>query len=244
MRFDAVDAVGVGRGGRDGAGALRESASVRHHVEPDHPYTGRDEQLNDELADEAEPDHARSLTELDFGAPHCVHGDRSDGRERGMFRRDTIGDRDAEVARNPVDLRVEGMVVPCACHQLSNGEFVRVLADFDDDTGERVPERGVRVESGDGALVGRDRPDLARRVEDLTHLVRSGSCLANEPELRLAHLHHLRTGGDEREQRMYQDTTRPALRRRHVEHRKVTGAVVLRHLLHVAILPTPNSVMR
>ena len=83
----------VGRGGRECAGALGESASVGYHVEPDHPYTGRDEQLNDELADEAEPDHARSLTELDFGAPHRVHGDRSDGRERGMFRRDTIGRR-------------------------------------------------------------------------------------------------------------------------------------------------------
>ena len=110
-----------------------------------------DEQLNDELADEAEPDHARSLTELDLGATHCVHGDRSDGRERGVFRRDTIGDGNAEVARNPVDFRVQRMVVPRACHQLADGELVHVLTDFDDHTGERIPEGRVRVEPGDGA---------------------------------------------------------------------------------------------
>ena len=129
------------------------------HVETDDPYAGRHEQLNDELTDEAEPDHARGLTELNLGGRTPCIAIAPTGRERGMFRRHTVGDRDAEVARNPVDLGVEGVVVPRARDQLADGELLGAGTDLDDDAAERVPERGVRVEPVDGAS---GRPPPAR----------------------------------------------------------------------------------
>src|SRR5205807_9659593 len=81
-------------------------------------------------------------------------------------------------------------------------------------------------------LIGFDRALLRDRIEDLAHLVRTRPRLADHRHLGLGNLHHFRACGDEREQRLHEDTAGAARRGRHVEDREFPGFVVLGYLLH------------
>ena len=156
-----------------------------------------DEELHRELADEAEADHARGLAELRLGAPHPLHRDRADGRERGVLRTHTGADGHAEVRRHPVDLGVQRVLVPRARDELADGEITGAAPDFDHLARQRVTERREGVELVRRALVGLERPELRGGVDDLAHLVGPGARLARERELGLLDLHHLRAGRHE-----------------------------------------------
>ena len=64
---------------------LGQSAALLDHVEPDDPDPGGDEQADHKLADQAEADDHGGVAELDLGAPHAVHGDRTHGGEGGVL---------------------------------------------------------------------------------------------------------------------------------------------------------------
>ena len=85
------------RSARDGPRRLGQLAAVLDHVETDDPHARGDQQLDDELTDEAEPDDAGSVAELGLAAPDALHRDRPDGGERGVLGLDAVGYRHAEV---------------------------------------------------------------------------------------------------------------------------------------------------
>ena len=230
--LDLGDPGVVRHGAGEGPGLLGRAAPCLDGVEAHDLDAGRDEEPHGELADESEADHAGGLAEGGLGAADALHGDRSDGGERGVLGRDTGGHRDAEVDRHPVDLGVQGELVARGGDDLTDGELLRPGADLDDDPAQRVPERRVAVEPVHRLLVGRDGALLRDGVEQLAHLVRPSARLADQRHPCLADLHHLGAGRDEGEQRAHEDAAGLARRRGDVEHGELPGAVVLRDLLH------------
>ena len=228
----------------DRAGLLGQPAALLDHVEPDDADPRGDEETDHELADEAEADDARRVAELDFGAPHAVHRDRPHRGEGGVLGRDAPRDRRAQVDRNPVVLGVQGVLVARRRDELADAEFLGAAPHLDHDAAQRVAERRVGVEAVHDLLVGGDRALLRDRVEDLAHLVRPRPRLADHRHLGLGQLHHLRAGGDEREQRLHEDAPGTACRSRRVEDDEFPGLVVLRYLLHgvlVSHAATPDG---
>ena len=190
------------------------------------------EEADHELADEAEADDARRVAELNLGAPDAVHGDRADGGEGGVLGRDAPRDRCAQVDRDPVVLGVQRVLVARRGDQLADLELFGPLPHLDHHAAQRVAERGVGVEPVHDLLVGGDRALLRDGVQDLAHLVRPRPRLAHHRHLGLGQLHHLRAGGDEREQRLDEDAARAAHRSRRIEDGEFPGLVVLGYLLH------------
>ena len=72
--LDLTDARLVGCGTGKRTGLLGGSTASRNHVQAHDLHAGRDEKAHHELTDEAEPDHARGLTERDLRAADALHG--------------------------------------------------------------------------------------------------------------------------------------------------------------------------
>ncbi len=123
--LDAVDAFIVGRVARHGTVLLGQRAPLPHDVETHHPHPGGHQELGDELAHQAEPDHAGCVPQLGLGPAHPVHGDGTDGGEGSQRGGQTVGHRHAKVDGNPVDLGVQGVLVAGARHELSQAELLR-----------------------------------------------------------------------------------------------------------------------
>src|SRR4029450_12094078 len=92
----------VASGGPEGAGERSEA---------DHVDAGGAEDRHQELPDQAEADHAGGLAEPRVGLPVALHGDGADGGEGGVLAADPGGHGHAQVARDPVVLGVEGVLV-------------------------------------------------------------------------------------------------------------------------------------
>jgi hypothetical protein len=213
-------------------GCLCHAAAVGHSVDPNDADTGGNEQPYHQLSDQPEADDARRLAELHLGPAHALHGDGSDRRERGVLRHDTGGNGHAQVGRDPVQLRVEGELVAGRRHDVPDGELLGTRTDLDDDAAQGIAERGVAVQLAHGLAVGRDGTLLDGGVENLPDLVGPGPGLPEEGETRLAHLHQLGAGRDERVGRPDEHSPGFAGRRGHVEHDELTRPVVLGHLPH------------
>jgi hypothetical protein len=84
--------------------------------------TSRAKYLQQQLSDEPEADDARRLTQSGFGLTIALHGDGTDGRERGMLRRDALRHGHAEIRRYPIELGVQRVLVAAARDSLSNRE--------------------------------------------------------------------------------------------------------------------------
>ena len=210
---------------RHSASAPAFSAARQRAATTSRPTTctpGCDEEPYYELTDEPEPDHTRGLTKRDLGAPDALHGDGSDRGERGVLGGNTVRYRDAQVRRYPVHLRVQGELVARGGDHLTDRELLRPRTDLDHDAAQRVAEWGVAVQPVHRLLVGGDGALLGHRVEQLAHLIRPGARLADQGHLRLADLHHLGAGRDQRVQRPDQNTARLARGHRHVENGEVT----------------------
>src|SRR5260370_208624 len=121
---------------------------------------------------------------------------------------------------------------------VAGGEVVGAGPHLDHDAAQRVAKRRVGVQPVHDLLVGGDRALLRDRVEHLADLVRPRPRLADHRHLGLGQLHHLRAGGDEREERLHQHTAGTAHRGRHVEDAELPGFVVLRYLLHRILCST------
>ena len=226
----------VGAAHSVGAGLLGRPAALLEHVQPGDPDPRGDQEPDHQLADQAEADDAGGVAELDLGPPHPVHGDGAHGGEGGVLGQDPLGDHGAQVGRDPVVLRVQRVLVARGRDQLADPELLGARSHLDHDPAQRVAERRVRVEPVHHLLVGGDRALLGNRVENLAHLVRPRSRLADHRHLGLGQLHHLGAGGDEREQRLHEHAAGTADRGRHVEHAEFPGFVVLRYLLHCVLL--------
>jgi hypothetical protein len=81
-----------------------ELASALVGIDPDDADAGRHQQLHDQLPDQPEPDHQRDVTELWFAPADALHGDRTDGAERGMLWVDAGRNPAVEVLGHPVEL--------------------------------------------------------------------------------------------------------------------------------------------
>ena len=211
---------------------LGQPAASLDHVQPDDPDTGRDQQPDHQLADQAEADDQGGLAELRLGAAHALHGDGAHGGERGVFGGHAPRHRGAQVDRDPVVLGVQRELVAGRRDQLAGLELLGPRAHLDDHSAQRVAQRGVGVELVHHLLVGGHRALLRHRVQHLAHLVRPGPRLADHGQVGLVDLHHLGAGGDEREQRLDQDAAGPARRDRCVQDGQLPGLVVLGYLLH------------
>src|SRR5258706_73502 len=239
--LDGSDAFWRGLGTHQRARLLSQPATLLDHVEPEHAHSRSDQQAHDQLANEAKTDHAGGLPELGFGSAHPVHGDRADGREGGMLRLDAIGNGDAEVHWNPVELSVQGVLVACGRHELADPELPGTAAHLDDYPAQGVAERCIRVQSAHDLLVGRDRALQGHRVEYLAHLVWPCSGLADHGQLRLGQLHHLGAGGNERVQRADEHAPGTADRSRDIEDNELPGLVILSYLLHCVLCPSRRN---
>ena len=122
--LDGRHALVGGRRAERRTGLLGPLAAVLDHVEPDHADPGGDEETDHELADEAQADHARGLTQLDLALAHAVHGDGPDGREGGVLGRDARRNRDAHVDGDPVVLGVQRILVARRGDQLADAEIL------------------------------------------------------------------------------------------------------------------------
>ena len=234
--LDRVDALVGGRGAQVGACLLGRPAALLEHVQAGDPDPRGDQEPDHQLADQAETDDAGGVAELDLGPPHPVHGDGAHGGEGGVLGQDPLGHHGAQVGRDPVVLRVQRVLVARGRDQVADPEFLRARSHLDHDPAQRVAERRVRVEPVHHLLIGGDRALLGNRVENLAHLIRPRSRLADHRHLGLGQLHHLGAGGDEREQRLDEHAAGTADRGRHVEHAEFPGFVVLRYLLHCVLL--------
>ena len=145
---------------------------------------------------------------------------------------DPVRHGDAQVARDPVVLGVEGVAVAGAGHPLPDGQMLHAGAHLDHLAAQRVAERGVGVEPVADLAVGGAQALLGHRLHDLLDLVGPGAGLAEQRQLALVDLHHLGAGRDQRELRAHQHATRPRGRHRDLEQGQLAGLVVLRNLLH------------
>ena len=236
----AAGPVGWAAGGRPAP--LGQPAPLGRRVEADHVDPGGPQELHEQLPDQAEADDAGGLPEPRLRLPVALHGDGAHGGEGGVLGGDRIGQGHAQVARDPVVLGVEGVAVAGAGDPLPDGQLLHAGAHLDDLAAQRVAERRVGVEPVADLPVGGAQPLLGHRLHDLLHLVGPGARLADQRELALVDLHHLGAGGDERELRADQHTTRPRGGHRDLEHGQLTGPVVLGDLLHAvaALLPVPD----
>ena len=179
-RFNLRDPFGVGRRARKRACCFRRPATSSDNIESDDPDTCSNEQLHHELADEAEPDHARQLAELHLGAAYAVHCNGANGREGGVLGRHSDGHWHAEVHGHPVHFRVQGVVVTCARDELTDRVLLGARSDLFDDAAQGVTERRIGVELARGTFVGLGRAQLHGRVNDLAQVVGPGACLAQQ----------------------------------------------------------------
>ena len=161
-----------------------------------------------------------------------LHRDGPDGCERGVLGGHSVRHRNAQVGRHPVHLGVEGELVAGGRDQLTDRELLGTRPDLDHDAAQRVAERGVAVQPVHRLLVRRQRTLLSDRVEELAHLVRPGAGLADQRHPRLADLHHLGAGRDQRVERTNQNPPGLARGNGDVQNGEVTGLVVLSDLLH------------
>ena len=230
--LDAGQPLAVGGRAGDRASLLGQPASVLDDVEPDNADAGRDEQPHHQLADEAETDHQAGLAELRLGPPDALHGNRAHGGKRRLLRGNSPRHRGAQVDRDPVVFGVQGVFIARGRDQLADFELLGAGADLDNDTAQRVAQRCIGVQAVHDLLISGHRALLSYRVQNLAHLIWPGPGLAHHGQLGLVHLHHLGTGGDQREQRLHQDPARTAGRHRPVQHGELTRLIVLRDLLH------------
>ena len=215
--LDRVDAVADGRGAQRRPGLLGQPAALLDHVEPDDTDPGRDQQADHQLADQAEADDAGRVAQA--GPRHAA---RRASRWRRRWRRrraraGPLGDRGAQVGRDPVVLGVQRVLVARRRDQLADPELLGPLSYLGDHAAQRVAERRVGVEPVHHLLIGGDRALLSNGVENLAHLIRPCSRLADHRHLGLGQLHHLGAGGDEREQRLDEDAAGTAYRGRRIE---------------------------
>ena len=123
----------VRRRAQQGARLLGQPASVLVGIEPDHLDAGGHEQLDDQLPDQAQPDDARGIPDLDVALANTLQGDRTHGGEGGQLGRHAVGHRHAEIGRYPIDLGVEGELVPGARHELTDSELLSPFPHLLDD---------------------------------------------------------------------------------------------------------------
>jgi hypothetical protein len=172
--------LGIGCPAYTRAGLLGELAAPGDDVDADGVHPGGDEELHDELTDQAETDDARGVPELRRSPPHPVQRDRAHRGERREARLDALGHRDAEVDRDPIDLGVERELVARARHEPAGRELLGAASGLHHVAADRVAERRVGVEPLHRLRIGAAHPLLGGAVEDLAHLVRTGACLGGE----------------------------------------------------------------
>ena len=119
--LDELDPAVVGPGASQGTGLFGQPAPLGHHVDADDLHAGRHQQPHDQLSHQTESDDAGDVADLDVTLSDTLQRDGSDGGERGMLGCHRVGNRDAQVRRNPVALGVKGELVAGAGDELARG---------------------------------------------------------------------------------------------------------------------------
>ena len=76
-------------------------------------------------------------------------------------------------------------------HELSDTELLGASPNLHDHPTQRIAEWGIGVQAVHDLLVGGDWTLLGDGVNDLSDLLGARTCLADQRELRLLHLHEL-----------------------------------------------------
>ena len=236
QRLEPVHPRRVGPGAAPGAALLGGAAALLDGVEAHHPDPRSDQQPHQQLADQAQPDDAGGLPQLHLRPAQRLHRDGTDRGEGGVLGEHPVGHPHAEVARHPVDLGVQRELVARCGDQVTDLEAVHALPDLHDHAAQRVAQGRPGVEPVAGLAVGRHRTVLGDRVEHLAHLVGTVPRLRQQRHPRLGDLHQLGAGRDQRVRRAHQHPAGPAGGHGCLEHRELTGAVVLGHVPHPRLL--------
>jgi hypothetical protein len=130
----------AGRAVVDCSKAPRQRDRLLGEVDADHPAAGSLEKLSGELSDQAEADHGDTLAEPDVGLANRVQGDAPDRREGALGEADSVGQPDAEVARDVDELGVDGGSAG-ARHAVTCGEAAHARSDLVHDTRRGIAER-------------------------------------------------------------------------------------------------------
>jgi hypothetical protein len=102
---------------------------------------GGDEDLDEELADEPQADHAGRLAQAGLRPAEPMEGDGSDCGVGGVGVGDAGRNRHAQVLGDPVEFGVDGVEVAPTGHPLADGQLADALAHLHHHSAQRVPER-------------------------------------------------------------------------------------------------------
>ncbi len=169
----------------------------RREVDPDDAASGGPEKLTGKLTDEPKPDDRHRLAETDIRLAYAVHRDAADGGEGAALEIDLVGERHAQVRRNVVNLRVDRIVGPAACHTISRDEVAHARAD-----GQHYPSRGVAqcrrlLQAGAHSANGLAHPVALGLLHHLPNLVGACPSLADQALLPRLDLAALRPGAEQ-----------------------------------------------
>ena len=109
-----------------------------------------------------------------------MEGDAPYRRERAVVERDSVGQRNAEVRGDEVQVGMHSAVSASAGDAVADGEVTHAVANLEDDSRARVADSGRLVEAhayGSDGLSGAVSTQL---LDDLPRVFRPSACLADQ----------------------------------------------------------------
>jgi hypothetical protein len=206
-----IDAVAAGRGGEDGivvvagggapvhAEGLRLLDAARVEIDAVDAAAVREQQLDGQLADQAEADDGDDLAEGRRADAEALHRDRAEGREGGLLERQAVRNVGRQVLGDDDELGVVRIAGAGAGDAVAGDERMNALADGFDDPGARITEGLGDVEAIHDRAIGRERAFLAQLAEDLLHEIGAAPRLAEQRLPREVHRHLLGPGREDGE---------------------------------------------
>ncbi len=210
---------------------LGQPAAFRDRVDADDPHARSDQQLDDQLTDQAEADDARGISELDLARrTPCMAMDATVANAAcsGWTPSGTATHR-----LTGTQLNSAWSACSLPAHATSwptlNSSAPRPTSV--DDSAERIAERGVGVELVHHLLVGGTTPCCCT-CQAPSSPGRAGRVPCRPATSWPRYLHHLGASGDQRVERSHEHAARAASRGGHVEDGQLPRPVVLRNLFH------------
>ena len=158
-------------GGFVGAACESEFDGVLIYVDSNYAAAGGFKQLNCNLAYKTESDHGDGFAELGVRLANALHRDRAERRICGHFERNPIGDGNAEVCRNKIDLGVRSISRAGAGYCIAYSKPFDAFSDRRHETGAAVAESLYSLKTRHHLLVGIAYPFAAQRIEDLLYKI-------------------------------------------------------------------------
>ena len=205
-------------------------------VDPEDAATVRAQELHRELADEAEADHRRCLSEGRVCNPHALQCDRPQGREGRLFEGHTRRNRRHEVLGDTDELRVVRVACTRACNPGAGRDARDAEADGLDDAGGRVAERLGLIQTRRHGAVRRQRAVDPPLAYDLPNKIRPRPGLRQQGATGEGQRVSLSARGHHREVVSHQHLPAKRLGVRHLDDLEIARTCALKDLFHAVAL--------